>query len=177
MELIKSFSNDIIYKSEGFEKDLCDNKIDFKKIEDVQVYKFRIGGGTKYNFYDYNKNNGQRTLVCVTYIGYGDESAEEGIIFYLDNDEIYDIEDVCEQIRNYNELIEKRIFNNYYTFSEASEKWGLGESTLRSTVKTARLVEGIDYRKSGKVWLITQKAMYRVYGESLKINKNKVNEN
>lgn len=50
-------------------------------------------------------------------------------------------------------------------FSEASEIWGLGESTLRSTVRTDKLQEGIDYRKSGKVWLITKDAMMRVYGE------------
>lgn len=50
-------------------------------------------------------------------------------------------------------------------FSEASEIWGLGESTLRSTVRTDKLIEGVDYRKSGKVWLITKDAMERVYGE------------
>lgn len=50
-------------------------------------------------------------------------------------------------------------------FSEASETWGLGESTLRSTVRTNKLAEGVDYRKSGKVWLITKEAMQRVYGE------------
>ncbi|WP_252217361.1 helix-turn-helix domain-containing protein [Clostridium sp. VAP41] len=55
------------------------------------------------------------------------------------------------------------------TFAEASEKWGLGESTLRSTIRTDRLVEGVDYKKSGKVWLITKEAMERVYGN---FNKN-----
>lgn len=51
-------------------------------------------------------------------------------------------------------------------FSEASEIWGLGESTLRSTVRTDKLIEGVDHRKSGKVWLITKDAMIRVYGET-----------
>lgn len=51
------------------------------------------------------------------------------------------------------------------TFAEATEKWGLGESTLRSVVKQNRLREGIDYRKSGKVWLITENAMRKLYGE------------
>jgi hypothetical protein len=51
------------------------------------------------------------------------------------------------------------------TFAEASELWGLGESTLRSTVRTDKLVEDVDYKKSGKVWLITKEAMSRVYGE------------
>lgn len=50
-------------------------------------------------------------------------------------------------------------------FSEASEIWGLGESTLRTAVRTDKLIEGVDYRKSGKVWLITKEAMKRVYGD------------
>lgn len=55
------------------------------------------------------------------------------------------------------------------TFSEASEKWGLGESTLRTMVKGNRLVEGKDFRKSGKVWLIKKDSMQKIYGEP-KIN-------
>lgn len=58
--------------------------------------------------------------------------------------------------------------NDVMTFSEASEKWGLGESTLRSVIRTNKLTEGIDYRKSGKVWLITKEAMQRLYGEPKK---------
>lgn len=54
------------------------------------------------------------------------------------------------------------------TFSEATEKWGLADSTLRKMTTTDKLKEGIDYRKSGKVWLITNDAMERVYGS---INK------
>lgn len=51
------------------------------------------------------------------------------------------------------------------TFSEASEKWGLSDSTLRKLVTTDKLKEGIDYRKSGNVWIITTEAMENVYGE------------
>lgn len=51
------------------------------------------------------------------------------------------------------------------TFAEATEKWELGESTLRSMVKSNRLEEGKDYRKSGKVWLIRKDSMQRIYGE------------
>lgn len=55
-------------------------------------------------------------------------------------------------------------FNDVMTFKEATKKWGLGESTLRSTVRFNRLREGHDYRKSGKVWLITSDAMLKLYG-------------
>ena len=51
------------------------------------------------------------------------------------------------------------------TFAEATEKWGLADSTLRKLVKTNKLTENVDYRKSGKVWLITREAMEKVYGK------------
>ncbi|MFT8348760.1 helix-turn-helix domain-containing protein [Clostridium saccharoperbutylacetonicum] len=64
-----------------------------------------------------------------------------------------------------NGKVKTSILKEVMTFAEASEIWGLGESTLRSTVRTDKLVEDIDYKKSGKVWLITKDAMIRVYGE------------
>ena len=55
--------------------------------------------------------------------------------------------------------------NEVMTFSEASEKWGISISTLRMMARTNRAIEGVDIRKSGKVWLITIDAMKRLYGE------------
>lgn len=69
--------------------------------------------------------------------------------------------------------VEKLNQKEFISFAEASKLWGLGESTLRSVVGTNRLVAEVDYRKSGKVWLITKKAMKKLYGEP----KNKANEN
>lgn len=51
-----------------------------------------------------------------------------------------------------------------YTFSEAAEIWGIDPSTLRHRVTSADLMSGSDYKKSGKVWLITKSAMERLYG-------------
>lgn len=64
-----------------------------------------------------------------------------------------------------NENLKRSILCDVMTFAEASEKWALGESTLRSAIKTDRFKEGLDYKKSGKVWIITKDAMSRVYGE------------
>ena len=50
------------------------------------------------------------------------------------------------------------------TFSEATEKWGLGHSTLREAAKHSRFLPG-EIRKSGGTWLVTEKAMKRLYGE------------
>lgn len=51
------------------------------------------------------------------------------------------------------------------TAQEASELWGLNESTLRKAFgnKDARFNSG-EYRKSGKIWLVKRSAMERVYG-------------
>ena len=53
--------------------------------------------------------------------------------------------------------------NKVYTFQEASELWGLGESTLRSRAYRNEFLPG-EARKSGKTWLITDDAMRRIYG-------------
>lgn len=67
--------------------------------------------------------------------------------------------------------------NNLYevmTFSEASEEWNLSNSTLRMIIRTGKLKEGIDYRKSGGTWLITRIAMMNLYGTPTKENNLKV---
>lgn len=57
--------------------------------------------------------------------------------------------------------------NSTMTFTEASELWNVDSSTLRKLVKTGKLLEGIDYRKSGKIWLITTEAMIKIFGNQL----------
>ena len=65
-------------------------------------------------------------------------------------------------------LVETNLLFSVMTFAEATERWGLGESTLRSMVRDSRLERNKDYRKSGKVWLITETAMIKLYGDSQK---------
>jgi len=50
------------------------------------------------------------------------------------------------------------------TFKEASEKWNVSTSNLRNNVRNGRF-EDEEVRKSGKVWLVTEKAMKRLYGK------------
>ena len=57
-----------------------------------------------------------------------------------------------------------------YTFAEASELWGLSESTLRRAQHGGRFKEG-ETKKSGGTWLVTRAAMERLYGENDKQNK------
>lgn len=51
-----------------------------------------------------------------------------------------------------------------YTFAEASELWGLSESTLRRAQRSGRFKEG-ETKKSGGTWIVTRAAMERLYGE------------
>ena len=56
-------------------------------------------------------------------------------------------------------------FDGLMAFSDASELWGLSESTLRKAVSYGKIVAGVDARKYGKQWIITYEAMVREYGE------------
>ena len=62
------------------------------------------------------------------------------------------------------------LIDEVMTFAEATVLWGLADSTLRKMVHDNRLVEGKDYRKSGKVWIITKAAMKKLYGDPKCVN-------
>lgn len=59
-------------------------------------------------------------------------------------------------------------FDNLMSFSDATELWGLNESTLRKAVTYGKLVNGVDVCKFGKQWVVTTSAMRREYGEEKK---------
>lgn len=56
-------------------------------------------------------------------------------------------------------------FDDLMSFGDATELWGLNESTLRKAIAYGRLVNGVDVCKYGKQWIITMDAMRREYGE------------
>ena len=56
-------------------------------------------------------------------------------------------------------------FDNLMAFGDATEIWGLNESTLRKAIAYGRLINGVDVCKFGKQWVITMDAMRREYGE------------
>ena len=55
-------------------------------------------------------------------------------------------------------------FDGLISFSDASELWGLSESTLRKAVAYGKIVPGVDARKYGKQWIVDREAMLREYG-------------
>ena len=55
-------------------------------------------------------------------------------------------------------------FDGLMAFSDATELWGLNESTLRKAVTYGKLVNGVDVCKFGKQWVVSIEAMNREYG-------------
>ena len=55
-------------------------------------------------------------------------------------------------------------FDGLMSFSDATELWGLNESTLRKAITYGKLVNGVDVCKFGKQWVVSVEAMKREYG-------------
>ena len=55
-------------------------------------------------------------------------------------------------------------FDGLMAFSDATELWGLNESTLRKAITYGKLVNGVDVCKFGKQWVVSVDAMKREYG-------------
>ena len=56
-------------------------------------------------------------------------------------------------------------FDGLIAFTDATELWGLNESTLRKAISYGKLIEGVDACKFGKQWVVSADAMRREYGE------------
>ena len=56
-------------------------------------------------------------------------------------------------------------FDGLMAFSDATELWGLNESTLRKAISYGKLVNGVDVCKFGKQWVVSVEAMKREYGK------------
>ena len=63
----------------------------------------------------------------------------------------------------------KTPFDGLMAFSDARELWGLSESALRKAVAYGKIEAGIDARKFGKQWVVTQEAMRREYGNPVEV--------
>lgn len=107
-------------------------------------------------------------VACGNFAKKNDNSVTDGVEWLLEYAEFMSKEEILEALNNHincgcNEPVQ--LLTEVYTFAEATMRWGLADSTLRKLVTTDKLVEGIDYRKSGKVWLISENAMIKIYGE------------
>lgn len=77
-----------------------------------------------------------------------------------------DLDLSCDELWE-NGTIIKTPFDGLMAFSDATELWGLNESTLRKAISYGKLVNGIDVCKFGKQWVVSIDAMKREYGAAV----------
>lgn len=70
----------------------------------------------------------------------------------------------CEELYENGKTV-KTPFDGLLAFSDATQLWGLNESTLRKAIAYGKLINGIDVCKYGKQWVISMDAMRREYGQ------------
>jgi hypothetical protein len=75
-----------------------------------------------------------------------------------------DLDLSCDELWEHGVEVETP-FDGLMSFADASELWGLSESTLRKAVSYGKIVPGVDARKFGKQWVVSREAMGREYGE------------
>ena len=75
-----------------------------------------------------------------------------------------DLDLSCEELYENGETISTP-FDGLMAFTDATELWGLNESTLRKAIAYGKLVNGVDACKYGKQWVISTAAMIREYGQ------------
>ena len=60
-------------------------------------------------------------------------------------------------------------FDGLIALSDATELWGLNESTLRKAIVYKKFIIGVDVCKFGKQWVVSDSAMEREYGSKEKV--------
>ena len=71
----------------------------------------------------------------------------------------------CEELWENGKEV-KTPFDGLMAFGDATELWGLHESTLRKAIAYGKLKNGIDVCKFGKQWVVSAEAMQREYGQN-----------
>ena len=77
-----------------------------------------------------------------------------------------DLDLSCDELWE-NGTVVKTPFDGLMAFSDATELWGLNESTLRKAISYGKLVNGVDVCKFGKQWVVSMDAMKREYGATV----------
>ncbi len=74
-----------------------------------------------------------------------------------------DLDLSCDELWENGAVVETP-FDGLMAFSDATELWGLNESTLRKAISYGKLINGVDVCKFGKQWVVSIDAMEREYG-------------
>jgi len=78
-----------------------------------------------------------------------------------------DLDLSCDELWEHGTVVETP-FDGLMAFSDATELWGLNESTLRKAISYGKLVNGVDVCKFGKQWVVSIDAMEREYGAAVR---------
>lgn len=70
----------------------------------------------------------------------------------------------CNELWENGTIIETP-FDGLIAMADATELWGLNESTLRKAISYGKLIEGADACKFGKQWVVREESLLREYGE------------
>lgn len=90
-----------------------------------------------------------------------DGYVEDGNLIIKDESIIYNPAKGIEEEKEFNYFM----INEVMTASEAAKKWGITEAAIRYSIRTHKLILGVDYRKAGGTTLVTISAMEKLYGE------------
>lgn len=74
-----------------------------------------------------------------------------------------DLDLSCDELWEHGQAVATP-FDRLLAFGDATDLWGLNESTLRKAIAYRKLIEGVDVQKFGKQWVVTRDAMEREYG-------------
>ena len=69
----------------------------------------------------------------------------------------------CDELWEHGVQVETP-FDGLMSFGDATQLWGLNESTLRKAITYGKLVNGVDVCKFGKQWVVSVASMKREYG-------------
>ena len=75
-----------------------------------------------------------------------------------------DLDLSCDELFENGETV-KTPFDGLMAFTDATQLWGLNESTLRKAIAYGKLINGVDACKYGKQWVVSVETMKREYGE------------
>ena len=74
-----------------------------------------------------------------------------------------DLDLSCDELWENGTVVETP-FDGLMALGDATELWGLNESTLRKAISYGKLINGVDVCKYGKQWVVSIDAMRREYG-------------
>ncbi len=133
-------------------------------LEDYRLLVQFISGVTKiydvkplFDWKDIFKSLKENELFYAVYVDVGGN----GIVW---NDDL----DLSSEELWENGIFVNTPFDGLISMRDATNIWGLNESTLRKAISYGKLKNGIDVCKYGKQWVVSLESMIREYGNPIK---------